>query len=251
MLPALKSEFRKLFTIRSTYIMIILSVMLIALFAFFFEGYKGNTGSPASTLQPTAYKEIISNAGGSVVLFVSIIAILFMAHEYRYNMIMYTLTANARRSRVLLAKLVVITVFAVGFGLAMVALAFGLYHLGLSMRGAELPTQDFEVLPEFGRLAVYYAAYALIAMLFAVLLRNIVGAIAILFALPITIEPLLGLVLKDNAVYLPMAATDTILGASFFQNNALTSNEAILVSGAYIVVAWAIAWALFLKRDAN
>lgn len=252
MIPALKSDFRKLLTIRSTYILTTLAVLLITLLAFYFEGYRGNTGSAASTLQPTAYREIVSTVSGmTAFFFVSIIAILFMAHEYRYNTIMYTLTANARRSKVLLSKIIVMVSFGVLFGIAAVLLGLGLYSFGVSLRGASLPAQDFPLFAEFGRVAVYFAIYALFGLLLATLLRNIVAAIGTLFAFPIIIEPLSSMILKENAVYMPFAATDTIIGASLIQGSKLSSNEAILVAGSYVVVGWAIAWLLFLRRDAN
>lgn len=251
MMPALKAEFRKLFTIRSTYIMLIISALLIVLYAFYFEGYQGNTGSAASKLAPTAYQEIVTNGGGMAVLFVSIIAILFMGHEYRYNTIMYTLTANSRRSKVLAAKLLVMTIFSALFGLFAVAFALGMYKLGLTFRDATLPAQNFDALVEIGRGVVYYIFYGLIGLLIATLLRNIVAAIGTLFALSIVVEPLLSLMLKENAVYLPIAATDTIMRASMMQGDKLTPNSAIVVAGLYLVVGWVIAWLLFLKRDAN
>lgn len=251
MLATIKSEALKLFTIRSTYVMIILSIFFLGLYAFYFEGYRGNTGSAASQLAPTAYQEVVTNGGGMIVLFVSIIAILFMAHEYRYNTITYTLTANTRRSQVLASKLLVTAAFSVLYGLLAVGVALGMYMLGLQLRDAALPEQDFNALAEFGRVAVYYVAYGLIGLLLAALLRNIVGAIGTLFGLFIVAEPLLGLVLKENAAYLPITATDTILRASMMQSDKLTPNEAILVSGIYLAVGWVIAWLLFLRRDAN
>jgi len=251
MLPALKSEFRKLFTVRSTYIMIILALLLTALFAFLIEGYYGESGSPAATLAPTAYHEIVANAGGMTVLFVSIIAVLFMAHEYRYNTIMYTLTANARRSRVLAAKLLVLSGFAVVFSLVITLFALVMYQLGVGARGETLSPQKFDILVEFGRVVVYFVFYGLIGLLVAALLRNIVGAISVLLGLPIIVEPLLGLALKDNAVYLPITATDTIIGAALIQSDKLTPNSAMVVAGLYLVVGWSITWLLFMKRDAN
>lgn len=252
MLTSLRSDIRKLFTIRSTYILTIIAALLITLLAFYFEGYKGNTGSAASQLAPTAYQEIVSSISGlTAFFFVSIIAILFMAHEYRYNTIMYTLTANARRSKVLLSKILVMVGFGVTFGIVAVLFGLGMYTLGVSLRDATLPAQDFAVLAEFGRVAIYFAAYALFGLLLATLLRNIVAAISVLFAFPIIVEPLSGMILKDNAVYMPFAATDTIVGASLIQGSKLSSNEAIGVASIYLVVGWAIAWILFLRRDAN
>lgn len=250
MIPTLKSEFRKLFTIRSTYIITLLVLVFTALMSFYFEGYKGNTGSAASKLEPTALQEIITNTAGMGVLFLAIIAVLFMAHEYRYNTIMYTLTANTRRTTVLLVKMFTISIFAVFFGVLTVLFSIGMYKLGLQMRDASLPAQDLSLWTTLGKVALYYVGYALIGVLLAVLLRAVVGAIAVLLLFPTTVEPLIGIVLKEKAVYLPFAALDTIMGASMVQGS-LTSTGAMGVSAIYLGIFGIVTWLLFLRRDAN
>jgi ABC-2 type transport system permease protein len=249
MISSFKAEFRKLFTVRSTYILIIFSLLVTVLFAFYFEGYKGNTGSPASTLSPTALKEIMTSGAGLGVLFASIIAILFMAHEYRYNMITYTLTANANRSKVLFTKIATISVFGAVYGLVIVLVALGSYLAGLSLRDAELPPQQVELLPELARIVYYYVGYALIGIILAAITRNVVAAIATIFVLSTTIEPLLTLLLKDNAKYLPITALDSTVGATFTQN-ILSPGMAVVVSAGYLVAGIVVAWLLFLRRDA-
>lgn len=250
MIPTLKAEFRKLFTIRSTYIITLVVLLFTGLMSFYFEGYKGNTGSAASTLEPTALQEIIGNTAGMGVLFLAIIAVLFMAHEYRYNTIMYTLTANTRRTTVLLIKMLTISIFSVMFSLVTVLFGVGMYLLGVQLRDAALPAQEFSIWTSLGKVMLYYIGYALIGVMLAVLLRVVVGAVAALLLVPTTVEPLIGIVLKDNAVYLPFAALDTIMGASLMQGN-LTSTAAIGVSAIYIAVFGVITWLLFLRRDAN
>lgn len=251
MVPTLKAEFRKLFTIRSTYVIMFIVFALLVLVFFFFEGYKGNTGSAASTLAPTALQEIVGNAAGMGVLFLAIIAVLFIAHEYRYNMIMYTLTANTRRTKVLLAKIITMTIFGIIFGVVTVVVGIGLYMLGLQLRDASLPPQDFDILAQFGKVAVYYAAYTLVGIFIATLLRSVVGAIALLLLFPTAVEGTLSVVLKENAVYLPFAAMDTIMGASMIPDSNLTSAGAIGITAIYVSVIGVVTWLLFLRRDAS
>lgn len=246
----MKSEFRKLFTVRSTYILIILSAFFVILFAGYFEGYKGNTGSPAAKLEITALHEIVVNSAGLGVIFASIIAALFMAHEYRYNTIMYTLTANAHRTRVLLAKVITATLFGIAYGLLIFGLALGSYQLGLTLRDATLPAQNFELLNELGKVVFYYAAYALAGLLIATVARSVLVAIASLLIIPTTIEPLIGLLLKDNAKYLPFASLDSVINISALQN-ALSSGTAMVVASLYLAAGLVITWALFMRRDAN
>lgn len=250
MLPTFKAEFRKLFTVRSTYVTIFLAFALSALFSFYFEGYRGNTGSAASLLEPTALKEIVSNAAGLGVLFVSIITALYMAHEYRYNTIMFTLTANSKRTEVFVTKLFVAAVFGIIFGLAYIGFTIACYMLGLALRGAELPPQDFKAMTELSAVAFYYMAYALVGMLISALTRNVIAAIAFLLIFPITVEPLLGVILKDNSKYLPFSALDATVGTGINQGM-LNQSTAVLVSAGYLLVVALITWLMFIRRDAN
>lgn len=251
MLPILKSEFRKLFTVRSTYIMIALSMALIILVNFFFEGYKGNTGSPASGVTPGALQSIVSTGAGLGVIFATIVAILFMAHEYRYNTIMYTLTANVRRSKVLLAKVLTIIIFSLMYSTLACLLAVGSYMAGLSLRDATLPTQNFDVLVQVSRVAFYYMSYALIGLLLAILTRSVVFAVSTFLIVPVTVEPLLGLLLKENAKYLPFTALDSTVGVSMTTDKLLSPTNAMAVASVYLVVGCLIAWLFFMRRDAN
>lgn len=249
MLATIKSEIRKLFTVRSTYFLMAIALVLTMLFAFYFEGYKGNTGSAASMLAPTALQEIVGNGAGLGVMFIAIIAILFMAHEYRYNTIAYTLTLNTRRSKVLLSKLLVISGFAVIFGLIAAGVALGGYMLGLSLRDAVLPAQEFDAIVQIARVAFYYVGYAILGILIACLVRSVVAAVSTLLLYSAIVEPLLSLLLRDNTKYLPVTALDSTVGAAMVPNM-LSANAALLVSTAYLVGGLIITWILFVKRDA-
>lgn len=249
MLPTIKSEIRKLFTVRSTYLLSAIALALTVLFAFYFEGFKGNTGSAASMLTPTALQEIVGNGAGLGVMFLAIVAILFMAHEYRYNTIAYTITLNTRRTKVLLSKLLVISGFAVVFGFIAVGVALGGYMFGLSLRDATLPPQEFDAVVQIARVAFYYVGYAILGILIACLVRSLVAAVTTLLLYSAVVEPLLGLLLRDNAKYLPVAALDSTVGAAIVPNM-LSPNAAVLVSAGYLVVGLIITWILFVKRDA-
>lgn len=249
MIDQIKSEIRKLFTVRSTYIIILITFVLIILFAFYFEGWRGLTGSPASELGPTALQEIIANGAGLGALFASIAAILFMAHEYRYNTIAYTLTFASRRTKVLLAKFLTIIVFGVVFGLAAIGVAVGGYYAGLSVRDASLPAQDLDLLSQLGKVVFYYAGYALLGIVIATIVRGVVGAISALLIYSIAIEPLLSLLFRGNAKYLPVASLDSVVGAAQIPET-LPALAAIGVSSIYLVAGMIAAWVLFVRRDA-
>ncbi len=250
MLNALKSDFRKLLTVRSTHVMTGLALLIIAVLSFYFEGL-GNRESAAANLAPTALKELIIYSIGMTAVFAGIVSILFMGHEYRYGTITYTLTANVRRSRVLLSKMLTISAFGLVFGALIISFSLACYFLGLQLRGASLPAQNFDVTVVIARALTYCVAYVLTCLLLSTLLRNIVATIAVFFIAPVTVEPLIGLALKDNAKYLPFTVLPDINESGIPGQVSLDPNPALIVFLVYLVVGWAITWWLFIKRDAN
>lgn len=250
MIPALKAEFRKLLTVRSTYIMALIIALLTVLVNLYFEGYRGVTGSAASNLAPNALQEIIINQAGTAAVFIAIISILLMAHEYRYNTINYTLTITASRTKAFVAKSIAAATFGTVFGLAMVGFAIVCYYIGLSIRGASLPAQDLVIATTIAKLVLYFGIYALVGLLLASVIKNLVGAIAFFFIVPVTVEGLLSQVLKENTAYLPFTMFDSILGAGFITSK-LSIARIITFSLLYIAIAWLVSWQLFLRRDAN
>lgn len=250
MLPSFKAEFRKLLTVRSTYIMTIIGILLIGFVSFWVEGYKGASGSAASTLTPDAITEIVSQSAGIGVVFTMIVAILFTAHEYRYNTIMYTLTANVRRTRVLLIKLVTIGLFSTALGLLFIGVGLAAYYVGLLSRDASLPAQNIDVLSTLGKMLFYFSGYALFGTLAAVITRSVIAAVSFMLIFPTMVESLLGLLLKDNAKYLPFISLDSVVGSSI-SGSPLSPGKAIAMSCIYLLVGFLITWLLFTKRDAN
>lgn len=251
MLDTIRAEVRKLFSVRSTYVILMIVFGLTVLVNFYVEGYWAQSGSAAATLQPVAYREIIANGVGTAVLFISIIAILQMGHEFRHNIITYTLTANARRTQVFLAKVLVIGLFSVLVGLLVGVLSVLMYKLGLSLRGASLPPQEIDLVTAGLRVALYSFTYGIVGLLITILLRNLIGAIVFLLIVPTTVEPLLGLLLKDNAVYLPFSTIDHVLGAAMIQGADMSTGVASALTAGYIAVLGMVTWLIFVRRDAN
>jgi ABC-2 type transport system permease protein len=253
MLDTIKSDIRKLFTVRSTYILLIVGTILATFVAFYVEAFWGKSGSPAGrmSLKPFAIHEVLAGAASLITTFLAIIAILQVGHEYRYNTIMYTLTASPSRLKVYLSKLLTLSIFSLLAGSLCVLIALGAYILGLSIKGAELPVQDFRILPELARMVFYLLAYGVLGVALGLLVRSLIVAITIIFIVPSMIEPLLGMVLHDNAKYLPISSLDQVMNSTTMQGAALSHNTAILVSGSYLLVLAVVALVLFLRRDAN
>lgn len=244
MIPAIKSEFRKLLTIRSTYFISFLSIALVIFFSFYIEGLRGAD----SVLDGNKLQNVILSAAALMPVFGALIAILLVAHEYRYNTIMYTLTSINRRSKVFIAKILALTTYTIIFMAAGIGLGVASMYLGLHIKGLTLIPQHIEWGNIIWRVVFYSWAYTMFGFVLGILTRNVVAAIVTIFILPSTAEPLLGLLLKDNAKYLPVTALSRVVDTS---NSGLTPASAAMVFSIYLVAAGVIGWFLFLERDAN
>lgn len=249
MIAAIKSEFRKLLTVRSTYVLFGLAVILVVFFGFYIEGVKL---APADLNNPAQLASDITGALGALVIFGALAAVLLMTHEYRYNTIMYTLTSNRSRSNVLLAKIFVVSVFALIFTGVIAALSPLMSYLGVQASGHTLVPQSIPYGDLWWRVLLFGWGYGMVGLLLATLIRSQVGTIVALFLIPGVVEQLIALLLKDKAVYMPFSSLDHILSAdaSAISGN-LSPGTAAAVFLSYLVFFWLVAWVLFLRRDAN
>lgn len=271
MKASLKSEFKKLLTVRSTYILMLGFLLLCAFFAFYVHGYKDAiseklilTGhSPKDQAAAALFAaSAITQISNVLAVAGALIGLLLLAHEYRYNTIVYTLTASNRRSKVLGAKIIAILCLVFIYSVIGTAICLGLVWAGAAVAGYSLPPQDINFLTFFAKSVFFCEAFAMAGLLFITLIRNQVGAIAALLILPNTVEGLLTLLLKNNAVYLPFTALSqvvqgpTIRGAApahpdRMNTGSLAPGKGAVVYLCYLVGIWAVAWYLFRRRDAN
>jgi len=245
MKPLLKSEFLKLITVRSTYIWTLIAAVLTAVYCFYIEGFKGMSGSAASQRTEGSFNVIIQNISMTTTIFAAIVAVLYIVHEYRYNLITYTLSSAGSRTRVLVAKLFMMIAYAIIFTLFFAAFGLACYYLGVLVSGDSLATQIINI-ELLGRLVIFCVGYVLIGLAFGFITRSVAASIVLLFLVPSTIEPLLGFLLKENVNYLPFRILENIIITSQF-----SAAQAIAIFTGYIFTTYVVVWFLFIRRDAN
>ncbi|HVV25638.1 MAG TPA: ABC transporter permease [Candidatus Saccharimonadales bacterium] len=249
MRAAVKSELRKLCSVRSTYIITGIGLLLTIFLAGYVEGYhlKG-----ADLQNVNHYTNTITDALTNIpIILGSIVALLLITHEYRYNTILYTLTNSSSRSRVLAAKIITITMYALLLTLAVAVLAPVASYVGIALKGSHLAAQTIPYASLLWR-SLYYGWTSLLAALaIGVLVRSQVGAIVTMFVIP-TVELMFTSLLKTKAVYLPFTgASNAILTHPPAAQGFMSYGRAALVFGFYLLIAWVVAWLLFLRRDAS
>ncbi|HZM64556.1 MAG TPA: ABC transporter permease [Candidatus Saccharimonadales bacterium] len=241
MIALLRAECRKLLTVRSTYIITVIALLLVAFLSFYIEGYKGMMPLP----EWLTY--LMNNVSTTISIFVAIMAILLIGHEYRYNTITYTLAAANSRTKVLLAKICTVATFALVLTVIAWGLAFAAYWCGVQLSPNQLqqwvtPQLEWEAV---WRGAFFVVSFGLLGLVLGFLFRHLVGSIAALFILP-TVEGILSPLLKENVKYLPFSLLEQVhIGVSW------KPFTAACLFAAYLGTLWLVAWYLFIRRDAN
>lgn len=249
MISEIKAEFKKVFTIRSTYIILALMLALVIFFGFYVGGWHSNK---VDLLNPFRIYDIAKQAINFLSIFPALIGLLLFTHEFRYNLTSYSLTLSNDRSKVLLAKVLVVSLVALVSTAIIGSLSPLLSEWGIHANHLTLAHQTFYFSALAWKGLVYGWGYAMAGLVIAVLIRNQIGAIVTLFIVPGTVEGLLSLLLKNNTVYLPFSALHRMLGAGIgVGQTSLSAVDAMLVFFGYLIISWGIGWILFLKRDAS
>lgn len=250
MIAAIKAEFRKLLTVRSTYVITALVAFLVIIIGFYLQGWR--LAGP-ELLNPSALAGDITGAM-NITIFGAIVAILLMTHEYRYNTIMHTLTSS-RRGHVLFAKFLTVSVYALFLTVLIGVLAPVTSALGVHLHGNTLVPQTVDYSSIVWRCLFYGWGYGMAGLLLAILTRNQIGSIVALFLIPSMVEQLLGfLLLKHNAIWMPFTALTQVVNGSMAGSPISNDFSYIQAAGVfclYLVVGWIVATVLFLRRDAN
>lgn len=251
MIPTLKAELRKLLTVRSTYAIILLMLLLEGIFAFWANGYKVSAGQMG---QHGFLAQNIIDGVSALATFPAIVAVLLMTHEYRYNTIMHSLTLSPSRLRVLFSKFVVVTLYAVVITAVFGAVTLGLTELGVHLGHHHLVTQSIPFHSLAWKVLFYGWGMALAGLLIASLVRNQIAAVVTLMLFPGVVEQLLSLLLKSKTVYLPFTSLGQVIGNHPMNpdiHRILTPTHAAEVFLVWLVGGWIIAAVLFVRRDAN
>lgn len=246
MIAALYAEFRKFLTVRSTYIVSILGLVLAGFIAFWGIGYKG---SPDLLQQPDALQRASMDVVSVIGVFVGILAILLICHEYRYNTISYTLTTSNSRLRILLAKLITTGAYALIMTFVAIAIGIGLVTLGANMAGHSLGSQTIDFYSLIWKTVAYMIGSAWFGLVLGFLSRSLVFAIVAYFLIP-TLEPLLNNLLKISNNYLPTAAQNQILQTASAPD-IFSPLASLGVFSIYLAAGFLASAFLFVKRDAS
>jgi ABC-type transport system involved in multi-copper enzyme maturation permease subunit len=253
MIPALKAEIKKILTVRSTYGIGIFFLLLTGAISFYGVGYKAGP----SDLNPHLFSDTLPNLPGVVAFAGAFIALLLAAHEYRYNTIVYTLSASNSRTKVLVAKIIAAFSFTLIYSLAVTAICFGLMTAGVLAAGHTLPSQDINYLTYFAKTVFTCEAFALFGLLVPTLVRNMQASVAVLLIVPNTLEALIGSLVKSSEKWLPfrslsqVTALQPTVPKGQAPHDMVSPARGAAIFAIYLIAGWLITWYIFLHRDAS
>lgn len=260
MTDALRYEWMRIRTLRSTYWLIGLGILVTAAIAFIVALVTRNEPRDAQV------EAAVLLGGGDfatfIPIFMAIIGVMAAGHEYRYGLIQPTLTALPQRSTLLSAKLLVVGLVT----LAVVAVSLiintviGLVFWGSLPEITEGPLN--EVIPGY---FVMVLLYAILGIALAQLFRGVPSAIVVLLVTPLVVEQLImGLSfipaldwLVPVVKFLPFMAGQRLIATMPFDAgpgapdfNLFDRWAAGGVFAAFVAIILAVAWYRFQTRDA-
>jgi ABC-2 type transport system permease protein len=255
----LASEWTKLRSVRSTWIILFLALFLSVGFSALIAWVQGLTYGDWGEAEQATFDPVINSTVG--ILFGIILLIVFgvtvVTSEYGSRMIRTTFIATPRRLRVMAAKavitgiigMIVATVMMLGMFFVSQAI-FGAY----GMETAAISDDDASRLLITMMLAGGLI-YTLIPFAIAFLLRGTASAITAsigLFFLPWMFAPLLPTWMQENVIrFLPDIAMDSLAGVTASTSNMyLSQTPAIITIVAWLTGSLAIAAFMLTRRDA-
>ncbi len=250
----LAAEWTKVATLRATYLTLGLGLFLsIGTTALVTLALGSTKESWAADFSPIT-TSMIGNIWALIIY--AVFGVLVMSREYSGGMIRLTLTATPRRGRVFAAKLLLVSVITLVFGLLTTV---GMFLVGQAILGAYgMPTTDLGD-PDAQRMVLGLGAvmpfFPLVGLAFGVLLRGTAGAITAVLGflwLPVIFGELLPLWWQEHVLsLLPGAAMDSLTVAHIEPSPTFSDPvTGAVITGAWLAAIIGAAYLTFLRRDA-
>lgn len=243
----LRSEWHKLWTLRSTWIMLALaSVFTVALGMIVAATYTAN---PGDEIDPVTYA-LLGTQVGQVAI--AVLGILITAGEYSTGMVRATMAAVPRRLPVLRAKTAVFGTVALGTLLVTNFLTFPLAQMFLDGTDLEASLGDPGIARAVAGSAAGTTLIGVIVLALGSALRSIPGAIGAyvggLILLPQLATMIPNDTVQDLLNYFPLPASES-LAALHTSSGDLSPGTGLLTLCAWAVASLAAAAYLLKRRD--
>ena len=238
----IRSEALKLWSVRTTWVMLGIGLLVEGLFAGLYVGLVN--------LKDVGSVREVQSSTGLLMVMMLVLGVLAITTEFRHGTASSTFLATPRRYPVMAAKLAAVLGLGLLTGLVYVVINGGLALPLFSSRG--------ETLPSTGDIASVYAGFVIsLALLCAfglgvgAIVRNQVGAIIAALAFFFILSPLPELLPGSIGHYFPAQAIGSLHGDPEELSNGLSQ-----IAGGLVLAAWSgglclIGAVLLQRRDLN
>jgi ABC-2 type transport system permease protein len=250
MTALVRAELLKMRTVRLPLGLLIGAVGLVVLGVLATVLTAGMDGSPLALEDPELFTRAVSNASGGYVL-VLVLGILVLTQEFRFGTATPTFLVTPRRGRVVVAKLLALTVAGLVFAAVSAVVAVVTSAVAVAARGQDVTFGGTEVEVLLGAVLVL-VVYGPVGIGVAALVRNQIAAVIGALSWIFVAEALLIALLPDVGRWTPGGATNAVLQLG---EDATTRGELLPAwAGAGLLVAYALAFSvigtvLTLRRD--
>jgi ABC-2 type transport system permease protein len=220
----LRSEWIKLWSVRTTWVMLGVGLLGEALFAGLYVGF--------APLEQLRELEDVDTGVGLILVLMLVLGVLVITNEFRHGTSSSTFLVTPRRWPVLVAKLVVTLMVGLLAGLGFVLVNGGLALPLLSSRGGEMPSAS-DIASVYAGVAVSLALVCAFGLGVGAIVRNQVGAIIAAIAFFFVLSPLPELLPGSIGDYFPAQAIGSLHGNE--EGGSLGQ-----VAGGLVLAAWSL-----------
>ncbi len=235
----LHSEWLKLWTTRTTWVMLGIALLGEGLFAGLYVGL-----APLSEIGEI---ETVATGTGLLLVMLLVLGVLIATTEFRHGTASSTFLVSPRRYPVLLGKLGVALLVGLLAGAVYVAVNGGLALSIFSSRGGELPATS-DLVEVYAGVVISYALICAFGLGVGAIVRNQVGAIIAAIAFFFVLSPLPELLPGSIGDYFPAQAIGSLHGSSE-GDGSLNQVGGGLVFAAWSLGLWALGTLLICRRD--
>src|SRR5215468_2953416 len=239
----IRSEFRKLSTIRGPWLLLAAGPVLVV------AGVTGLVQSGANVHDPAIQSKALAHVAAAA-LFTLIFGILAVAGEYRHGTVTDTFLSFPARNRVFVAKLAAYGTVGGAAGLVSSAVAVGVTAAWWAAKGGSFDLSAADSWRTLGGGVAVNIAFAAIGVALGALVRNLAIPIAAALAWIALVEGIAGqLVGSGLARWLPFSASQAAGRADAGASQLLPQWGGALALAGYAVVFAVAAMVTTLRRD--
>lgn len=265
-----RSETTKVFTTSAWWVLAIVLVLYVgglaggmgALFTAITTGQLGADGSAPPVSEEALPATLYTIATSIGYVFPLLVGTLMSTGEFRHKTLTPTFLATPRRGVALSGKVLVAVLVGLIYGVISLVSAVVPAAAFMAAGGVDTQLTDSDMWALFGRALLALVLWTIIGVALGAAVRNQVAAIVIVLAFTQFVEPILRVAgafldwLEDITAYLPGAASDSLVGQSFYVglgggvgDNSLEWWVGGIVLGVYAIVLLILANLTSWRRD--